>query len=148
MQGKFPSAFANRPVPKGVKNNSTVSTPLSKSTKMIVIADGDIIRNDVKFKDSNPRILPLGYDELTHQTYGNKQFIVNAIDYLCDDDGWMELRSRSFTLRLLDKEKLSSETSFWKWLNVIIPVFMVIISGIIFIFIRKKRYTKKRMQKN
>ncbi len=148
LQGKFPSVFANRPVPKGIKNNTDTSTPLSRSTKMIVVADGDIIRNDVKFKDSNPRILPLGYDELTHQTYGNKQFIINAIDYLCDDEGWMELRSRSFTLRLLDKEKLSSETSFWKWINVIIPVLMVVILGIIFIFIRKKRYTKKRMKKN
>jgi ABC-2 type transport system permease protein len=148
MQGKFPSVFANRPVPKGVRNNSAASTPLSKPTKMVVIADGDIIRNDVKFKDSNPRILPLGYDELTHQTYGNKQFIINAVDYLCDDDGWMELRSRSFTLRLLDKQKLSSETTFWKWLNVILPVLIVVISGIIFIFIRKKRYTKKRIEKN
>ena len=146
LQGIFPSVFANRPIPKGIKNNSTTtSAPLSKPTKMIIIADGDIIRNDVKFKDSNPRILPLGYDELTHQTYGNKQFIINAIDYLSDDEGWMELRSRSFTLRLLDKEKLSSETSFWKWLNIIFPVLMVIISGIIFIFLRKKRYTKKRL---
>ncbi len=148
LQGRFPSVFANRPVPKGIHNNTFISTPLSQQTKMIVIADGDIIRNDVKFKDSNPRILPLGYDELTHQTYGNKQLIINAIDYLCDDDGWMELRSRSFTLRLLDKEKLSSETSLWKWINVIIPVLIIVISGIIFIFIRKKRYTNKRLQKN
>jgi ABC-2 type transport system permease protein len=142
MQGKFPSVFAHRPVPKGVTNLDSNTLPVSKPTKMIVIADGDIIRNDVKFKDTDPKILPLGYDELTHQTYGNKQFIINAVDYLCDDEGWMELRSRSFTLRLLDKEKLSDELSFWKWLNVAVPVLLVILAGMIFIFIRKRKYTR------
>ena len=110
---------------------------------MIVVADGDIIRNDVKFKDTDPKILPLGYDELTHQTYGNKQFIINAVDCLCDDEGWMVLRSRSFSLRLLDKEKLSDEVTFWKWLNVAVPVLLVVLAGIIFIFIRKRKYTKR-----
>ncbi len=148
LQGKFPSVFANRPVPKGIQNYTDTLSPLSRSTKMIVVADGDIIRNDVKFKESNPQILPLGYDELTHQTYGNKQFIVNSIDYLCDDEGWMELRSRSFTLRLLDKEKLSTKTTFWKWLNVTIPVLIVVFSGILFIIIRRKRYAKNEIRKN
>ena len=143
MQGEFPSVFAHRPVPKGITNLKGNTPLVSKETKMVVVADGDIIRNDVKFKDTDPKILPLGYDELTHQTYGNKQFIINAVDYLCDDEGWMELRSRSFTLRLLDKEKLSDEITFWKWLNVTIPVILVILAGIIFIFIRKRKYSKR-----
>ena len=143
MQGEFPSVFVHRPVPKGVTNLKGSAPPISKPTKMIVVADGDIIRNDVKFKDTDPKILPLGYDELTHQTYGNKQFIINSVDYLCDDEGWMALRSRSFTLRLLDKEKLSDEVMFWKWLNVAVPVLLVVLAGIIFIFIRKRKYTKR-----
>jgi len=143
LQGEFPSVFSHRPIPKGITNLKGNVPPLSKHTKMIVVADGDIIRNDVKFKDTDPKILPLGYDELTHQTYGNKQFIINAVDYLCDDEGWMELRSRSFTLRLLDKEKLSDEITFWKWLNVALPVLLVIMAGMVFIFIRKRKYTKQ-----
>ena len=144
LQGEFPSVFARRPVPKGITNLKGNVPLSSKPTKMIVVADGDIIRNEVKFKDTDPKILPLGYDELTHQTYGNKQFIINAVDYLCDDEGWMELRSRSLTLRLLDKEKISDEISFWKWLNVVVPVLIVILSGIVYILIRKRKYARKK----
>lgn len=142
QEGIFPSVFQNRPVPKEL--NAVISNVKQTSvfTRLMVVADGDIVRNQVRFKESNPRITPLGYDEGSQQTYGNKDFIVNAVNYLCDDDGWMQLRGRHLTLRLLDKAKLSQGTVVWKWLNVGLPILLVALGSLIFIYIRKKRFGK------
>ncbi len=141
QEGIFSSVFTNRRPPKGlnplikIKENSV-------PTRMIVVADGDIIRNDVRFKASNPQVMPLGYDEGSKQVYGNKDFIVNAVNYLCDEDGWMQLRGRYLTLRLLDRQQLSAGTAFWKWLNVILPIVLVIAGSGLFIFLRYRRFGK------
>ncbi|MCU4175125.1 gliding motility-associated ABC transporter substrate-binding protein GldG [Carboxylicivirga sp. N1Y90] len=142
QEGVFPSVFQNRPIPKEFDDLTIKVKQSSENTRMMVVADGDIIRNEVRFKDSNPRITPLGYDEGSQQIYGNKDFIVNAVNYLCDDDGWMHLRGRHLTLRLLDKAKLSQGTAFWKWLNVGLPILLVIAGSITFIYIRKRRFGK------
>jgi len=139
QEGVFPSVFNNRQVPPGLKGKSQVIKQ-SKQTRMIVVADGDIIRNPVRFKQSNPQILPLGYDEGSQQVYGNKDFIVNAVNYLCDDNGLMHLRGRHLTLRLLDKQKLSEGTAMWKWLNVGLPIILVLLGSAMFVFIRYKRF--------
>nr|WP_321410756.1 gliding motility-associated ABC transporter substrate-binding protein GldG [uncultured Carboxylicivirga sp.] len=141
-EGVFTSVFQNRPVPKELNYASSKVRTSSLPTRLMVIADGDIIKNEVRFKESNPRITPLGYDEGSQQVYGNKDFIVNAVNYLCDDDGWMQLRGRHLTLRLLDRAKLSQGTAKWKWLNVGLPVVLVIFGSLLFIVIRKKRYGK------
>jgi ABC-2 type transport system permease protein len=110
---------------------------------MIVVADGDIIRNDVRFRNSaNPNIIPLGYDEMTRQTFGNKDFIVNAVQYLADDEGWMTLRNRTFSLRLLDKEKIGAGTTHWKVCAVAIPLLVVFLFGIIIVLIRRVKFGK------
>lgn len=139
-EGVFPSVFQNRQAPKEINVNGNTIKNQSVSTKLMVVADGDIIRNEVRFKESNPRITPLGYDEGSQQVYGNKDFIVNAVNYLCDDDGWMQLRGRHLTLRVLDRAKLSKGTAMWKWLNVGLPVLIVILGSLIFAFIRQKKY--------
>ncbi|MCT4587075.1 MAG: gliding motility-associated ABC transporter substrate-binding protein GldG [Carboxylicivirga sp.] len=140
QEGSFPSVFANRQVPEGLIN---VDQRKDKSipTRMLVVADGDIIRNPVRFKQSNPQFLPLGYDEGSRQVYGNKDFIVNAVNYLCDEDGWMQLRGRHLTLRLLDKQKIAAGTTMWKWLNVALPLLVVLLTSLIFVFIRHRRYS-------
>ncbi|WP_244828254.1 gliding motility-associated ABC transporter substrate-binding protein GldG [Carboxylicivirga sediminis] len=139
QEGIFPSVFVNRQAPQGlVQSKSFVSE--SKFTRLMVVADGDIIRNEVRFKDSNPQILPLGFDEGSGQQYGNKDFIVNAVNYLCDDDGWMQLRGRHLTLRLLDKQNLSEGTAWWKWLNVALPVLLVILGSALFTYWRFRRF--------
>lgn len=141
-EGEFASAFSHRRVPQGLQGvESTVK--VSKPTKMIVVADGDIIRNDVRFRNSaNPNIIPLGYDEMTRQTFGNKDFIVNAVQYLADDEGWMTLRNRTFSLRLLDKEKIGAGTTHWKVCAVAIPLLVVFLFGIIIVLIRRVKFGK------
>ncbi len=143
QEGYFPSVFQNRQVPAGIQMNGKSFKDKSQLTRMVIVADGDIIRNEVRFKDSNPQVQPLGFDEGSKQVFGNKDFIVNAVNYLCDDEGWMTLRGRHFTLRLLDREKLSSGTAFWKWLNVGAPVLLIVLGSILFLWIRKRKYGKR-----
>ncbi|MBK3518512.1 gliding motility-associated ABC transporter substrate-binding protein GldG [Carboxylicivirga marina] len=141
QEGKFPSVFKNRNIPEGLSGVGDIRTE-SRVTRMMVVADGDIIRNDVRFKQSNPKIERLGYDEGSGQMFGNKDFIVNAVNYLCDEDGWMQLRGRHLTLRLLDKQKLSEGTSWLKWLNVVLPILLVCLGSVLFIYIRYRRFGK------
>ena len=101
QEGVFQSVFQNRMVPKSIQLNGREVKNESVPTRMVVVADGDIIKNGVRFKETNPRITPLGYDEGSKQVYGNKDFVVNAVNYLCDDEGWMSLRGRYFTLRFV-----------------------------------------------
>jgi len=139
QEGVFSSVFTNRRVPKGLDPSIAVKEK-SLPTRLMVVADGDIIRNTVRFKSTNPRIEQLGYDEGSKQVYGNKDFIVNAVNYLCDEEGWMQLRGRHLTLRLLDRQKLASGTALWKWLNVGLPILMVILGSVLFIYIRHRRF--------
>ncbi|MCQ2227930.1 MAG: gliding motility-associated ABC transporter substrate-binding protein GldG [Bacteroidales bacterium] len=140
-EGSFPSVFAHRSVPRQLSNTQPIVAS-SVPTKMIVVADGDIIRNDVRFRTSqNPKIVPLGYDELTRQTFGNKDFIVNAVQYLADDEGWMSLRNRTFTIRLLNRQEIGNGTLFYKVLAVVMPVvLMALLFGVVAI-VRRRKYS-------
>ncbi len=143
QEGVFESVFVHRSVPQGVVHNQNIKTS-SEPTRMIVVADGDVIRNDVRFRNTtNPKIIPLGFDEVTNQTFGNKQFVINAVQYLTDDQGWMSLRNRSFALRLLDKEKLGSGTSGYKIVAVGLPLLFLLLAGIVFVWIRRRRFAKR-----
>ncbi len=143
IEGSFNSAFSNRPTPPGLNIHTSEIMYKSKPTRLIVVADGDIIRNEVRLRNSgSPQILPLGFDELSNQTFGNKQFILNAVNFLVDDDGWMALRGRSQELRLLNKEKISGELVVWKIINIAFPLIIIILLGIGFNFWRKGRYAK------
>ena len=112
---------------------------------MIFVGDGDVIRNDVRFRHTtNPTVVPLGYDEMSRQTYGNKDFIVNAVQYLADDDGLMELRNRTFALRLLDRQKISEGTTDLKVLTLILPLLLIGLFGASVALFRKRLFTKQR----
>lgn len=143
MDGVFQSAFTNRPVPPGINIRPSEIKQNSEPTRMIVVADGDIIRNEVRLKHSgSPQVVPLGFDEMSNQTFGNKQFVLNAVNYLADDQGWMALRGRNYELRLLDRERLASEINFWKTLNIVFPLILLLAAGIIIPFWRRKRFSK------
>lgn len=142
-EGIFTSAFAHRRTPDGLTRGVGKTLTESQPTKMIFVADGDIIRNDVRFRQSeNPTIVPLGYDELSRQTFGNRDFIVNAVQYLADDEGWMQLRNRNFALRLLDRQKLSNNTLPLKIAAVALPIIIICLCGIAVVLIRSRRYGK------
>ena len=143
-EGQFTSAFLNRPVPPQVSISHSQRRDQSVDTRMIVVADAAIIKNEVHRRESsNPGIVPLGYDEVTRQTFGNKQFILNAVNYLTDDQGWMQLRARNYRLRLLNRDKVANEATYWKVVNIGIPVFFVLLLGLIVPFWRKRRFGKE-----
>jgi len=109
---------------------------------MIVISDGDIIRNQVRFENGSFVPLPLGYDRHTGQTFGNKDLILNAVNYLCDDKGLMSVRSRELKLRALDVNRARKQLLFWQLINTVGPILLVIIFGLIQFALRKRRYTR------
>ncbi|MBN2165883.1 MAG: gliding motility-associated ABC transporter substrate-binding protein GldG [Marinilabiliaceae bacterium] len=142
QEGVFPSVFQNRMIPQGILMNDRHVKTESEPTRMIVVADGDVVKNKVRYRNVNPQIVPLGFDEASGQNFGNKEFIVNAVSYLADDNGWMELRSRDYKMRLLDKEKLSRGVLYWKLINVLLPAVLIIVMGLILRYIRFVKYVK------
>ncbi len=143
LEGKFESVFQNRMTKQLGIDESDIKR-ISNNSKMIVISDGGIIKNKVRIRNGRNQILPLGYDQFSGQTFGNRDFIINCIDYLADDIGIMELRSRTLKLRILDKVKIREEKIKWQILNVFIPIIIIILSGILYNILRKRKYSTKR----
>ncbi|NOX84350.1 MAG: gliding motility-associated ABC transporter substrate-binding protein GldG [Chlorobi bacterium] len=140
LEGKFESDFKNR-IPPAIADDKAIGfKEQSVPTSMIVVTDGDIIRNQFQIPGGQP--LPLGYDQFTRQTFGNKEFILNAVNYLTDGPGIISLRSRELKLRLLDKAKLNKYSVQWEIFNLLAPVLLVIIAGMILIRMKKRKYTK------
>jgi len=141
LEGKFESAFKNRMTQQLGINPSDLK-PESEQTKMVVIADGGIIKNKVRSRNGQVQLQPLGYDQFSGQTFGNKDFIVNCIDYLTDDQGIMQLRTRTVKLRMLDKVKIREEKIKWQLVNIVSPLVLFALFGSIFYLIRKKKYNR------
>ena len=142
VEGEFESAFRNRMVASIVPGIEDEFVESSKPARMIVISDGDIIRNDVRFQGDRVIALELGKDRFTQQTYGNKDFIVNCVNYLVDDSGLMELRSRELRIRLLDKTKTGNYKLRWQLINTLLPIVLVVVFGSVLGVWKKKKYTK------
>ena len=142
LEGVFPSAFRNRVVSNLTDNKNLKIRSESIKTKLIVIADADIIRNEVRRVGLDETPLPLGQDKYTGQMFGNRDFLINCLNYLVDDHGIMGLRSRELKLRLLDRMKVKSEKIMWQLVNVLGPVVLVILSGLIYNYFRRRNYTK------
>ena len=132
LEGKFNSAYATRSERK-IYPNFKAESP---ENKMIIIADGDVGRNQM-YK-GNP--LPLGEDLLTKQSYGNEQFLRNALDFLLDDSNLMELRNRNIEARLLDRQRIDEEKTDWQWNNLLVPLAIIGLLGGIFYWWRKRKF--------
>ena len=115
----------------------------SGPTKMIFISDGGLIANRVSFTNGKYSALPLGLDKVSNIIFGNREFLVNAVHYLCDDSGLIELRSRTMQMRLIDKVKWREQKLFWQLVNVLLPVFVILLFGILFWLMRRRRYAKQ-----
>lgn len=139
LEGKFESLYKNHLDPRIAKDSAIGFKEDGVETKMIVIADGDAIRNDIDYRSQ--KALPLGYDKYTNQTYGNKNFLLNCINYLCDDSGLIGVRARELTLRLLDKKKLKNERLKWQLMNTGLPLLALVVFGIIYNIRRKRKYS-------
>jgi gliding motility-associatede transport system auxiliary component len=141
LEGEFESVFKNRLTSTLLESDEIDFKEKSEENKMIVIADGDIIKNQVRKSGDQIIPFPLGYDRFTQQTYGNKDFLINCINYLLDDSGVMDIRKKEVTLRLLDKQKTNTNHLFWQLINIFFPLIIIILFGAIWFYIRKKKYT-------
>ena len=132
LEGVFESVFKNR---LSQLNTKLPFKELSKMTKMLVISDGDVAKNQV----SRGLALPLGYDSYEKRQYGNKDFILNSIDYLLEEEALIDVRTRDLKIRLLDPQKINKERGFWQLLNILAPIVLIILFGLIKQYRRKKK---------
>jgi ABC-2 type transport system permease protein len=140
LEGNFTSAFQFR-IPPELANSKELDYQAKsvKPGKMIVVGDGDIIKN--QFHISKGYVLPLGFDQYTRQTFGNKDFILNTINYLCDESGLIAVRSRELKLRLLDATKINKNRFSWEIFNTVTPILLILVFGIIKYRLRKRKFS-------
>ncbi len=144
LEGQFPSLFENRlteDMKENLKQVNQEFQPLSKPTRMIVVSDGDIARNHVA-NAAMGQVMPLGYNRFEGYQFANKDFLLNAIEYLRDDKGIIEARGREVKLRLLDTKKASEEKSIWQVLNIGLPIVLLILFGLVYNWARKNKYAR------
>ena len=145
LEGEFNSIFTNRIV-KGfeAKNNSQTIYKSEKPGKLIVVADADVIKNEVVNLASGPRIMRLGYDRYSKQMFDNLLFVKNVVNYSSGGEEVMSLRTNQFKMRLLDKNKTSFNRFYWQLFNVIMPIIIVLLAGVLLWFLRWYKYSKRR----
>ena len=136
LEGSFTSAYKNRVKP--IKLNGVENKDDGKPSKMLVISDGDIIKNQLQ----GSRPLELGFDKMTNQFYGNKEFLLNTVNYLLDDSGLINIRTRQIAVPFLDPQKTVEQRTKWQVLNLLLPLGLLTLFGIGFVVYRKRRYTR------
>jgi ABC-2 type transport system permease protein len=139
MEGSFPSVFYNRALPAGIPT-SYGNFEKSKPTRMIVIGDGDIFKNQVSATDNS--VFPLGFDRFTQQNFGNKALLLNIADYLSSEDNLIALRNKDIKVRLLDKTRVRTEKLTWQIMNALLPIGLLVLFGIFQHYYRKYKYTR------
>ncbi len=132
LEGEFTSAYNNRIKPFKLSEEKNKST----STKMIIVADGDIIKNEIGRRGPEE----LGFDRWTGKTYGNKEFLLNSVNYLLDDSGLINIRSKEIDVAFLDLEQVAKTKTKWQLINILLPLILLGLFGIVFNFFRKKKY--------
>ncbi|MBO5850633.1 MAG: gliding motility-associated ABC transporter substrate-binding protein GldG [Paludibacteraceae bacterium] len=135
LEGCFQSGFQNRMLPKGIENAQPLRNQ-SVETKMVIVADGDIIKNEIVPTANGYQVLPVGFDRYSGMQFGNRDFILNALLYLTDDEGWINLRNRTFKLRMLNKKAVLEKKQLIKWTNLLLPIFILLILGTIYLSVR------------
>jgi len=139
LEGSFESAYKNRIPPGEQKGAYGVYKDVSPYTSMIVVSDGDVIKNEVNF--SKGIVYPLGFDPYTNATFGNQDFMLNCIDYLADKTGLITVRAKNIKIRLLDVAKVKDEKLYWQIMNMVVPILALAFFGIIYNYVRRRRFT-------
>ncbi len=140
LEGEFRSAWRNRLSPQFTSQAAMGFREKSEPTAMVVVADGDMVKN--RFMAEEGAVLPLGYDYYTQTQYANKDFIVGAVNYLVGDEGLMASRSRNVKLRKLDVMKVKEERTKYQVVNVVLPLVLLALAGGVIALVRKKKYCK------
>lgn len=137
LEGSFESVFAHRMIPEGITNTREIQKE-SRLTKQIVLASGSFIGNEIE----NGQPLPVGYDRYSQTQFGNRDLLVNSMLYLTDDEGWINLRNKELTIRLLNKNISRTNKHILQLINVALPLTCLILFGCIFLFVRRWKYTR------
>lgn len=133
LEGEFTSVYDKRVLPFNTKDYKSKST----TTKMVIISDGDVIKNEVV--RNKPQ--QLGFDELTGKAFGNKEFLLNTVNYLLDDTGLINIRTKEISIPYLDSEKIKGTKGKWQLINIALPLVLLGLFGFAFNYYRKKKYT-------
>jgi len=136
LEGDFTSVFKNRPLPREVNQNSFIE---NGESSIIIVADGDLARSRLHPQNDSP--LPLGYDYYSQRTFANQDFLLNAVQFLLDDNGLIQSRNKEIILRPLDKVKVDAERSKWQLINLLVPVIFIVLYGLGSNFLRKRKYS-------
>ncbi len=134
LEGNFASVYANRIKPFDYSGNLDESS----ENKMIVISDGDVIKNQL----DRGRPLELGFDKWTQSFYGNKEFLLNSVNYLLDDSGLINIRTKEIAVPFLDPQKTVSKRTQWQLVNMLLPLVLLAVFGIFFQYLRKRKYAR------
>ena len=141
LEGQFQSLFENRVTQEQISALSSLNQkyePLSKSTKMLVVSDGDVARNE--YDSRQGQMLKLGYNRFENYKFANKDFLLNSIEYMLDDQGIIEARGKEVKLRLIDKVVANENKTLIQSVNIIAPLAFLGIFGVVYFWRRKKRY--------
>lgn len=139
LEGKFTSLYKNRPIPQGI--TSKVAKEFKQEGtegKVFVFSDADVIANSFDMKAKKP--YPLGFDQYTREVYSNKQFFLNTVNYMLDEQVVRQSFAKNIVKRPLDKFKVDAEKRMWQFINVVVPVILVILFGLIRWYLRKRTY--------
>ncbi|UPL50460.1 gliding motility-associated ABC transporter substrate-binding protein GldG [Hymenobacter sublimis] len=137
LEGQFRSLYANRAEP-GTTRYQPATSPLAKPAKVLVISDGDFVRNEVDPKTGRP--FRLGFDRLANTEFANRELVLNAVDYMLDESGLIAVRGKQITLRPLDKLRVVEERRRWQLLNLVVPLALLGLFGVVRAWRRKRRY--------
>ncbi|HRE66305.1 MAG TPA: gliding motility-associated ABC transporter substrate-binding protein GldG [Cyclobacteriaceae bacterium] len=138
LEGRFTSLYKNRFAPAGVDTAKFSSA--SALTKLVVIADGDLARNDVNPRDNSPQ--PLGLDPFTQYTFANQDLLLNTIAFMLDENGLIKARNKEVKVRPLDKVKIKNERVFWQSINLVLPLLVLLAFGVGRAYWRSVKYSR------
>ena len=138
LEGKFTSLYKNRFLPEGIDSAGFKTEGMR--TRLIVVSDGDLPRNDFNLRSGRP--FELGFDNLTGHTYANKELIMNMVSFLTDETGLINARNKEVKMRPLNKEKIRNERAWWQAVNLVFPVALLALFGLIKVYLRKRKYER------
>lgn len=139
LEGRFSSVFKNRILDKAGLPTDFEFIPEGVPSKVAVFSDGGLLSNKVGRLSSVPQPAPLGYDRVSKITFGNRDFFVNLVQYLSDDASLSDLKNRTLRIRMLDKVKIGEQGPWMRWLNLLLPLMLILSGGILFAWIRGRR---------
>lgn len=140
LEGSFTSLYKDR-IPDTIAQDPDIRfTEISKPNKMIIVGDGDVAKNQVAFRQGKYVPYPLGYDRYTGIMYGNREFLLNCVNYLLDEADIISIRNRDINIRLLDKRKVEINLAVIRTINIVLPILLVCVAGVIIYFFRKRTY--------